>query len=475
LANTVLLALTSAFISIKQDYTQARTRVEVAEHFAYTDLLTELPNRHSLQQRLHDALARAQQQKTKVAVLFTDLDGFKVFNDTLGHEAGDYLLKQLAVRLRSAVRPEDFVARISGDEFIVITEGPEAVQAAGFLAQKIQAALVSPFSVSGQALSATVSIGISVFPDDAPDGSTLLKHADTAMYRVKRSGKNSIQHYRNETDAGLERQRELERDLVTAVQEQQVHLVYQPMYDLVTGKLKKLEALARWHHPKWGHVPPGDFIPLAEQSGCITTLGPWVLNEACRQAKAWQRAGIEGLTVSVNVSPLQFGQPSFFNTVTQVLEAHQLMPEFLELELTEGVVLHGLEHVAVTLDRLQRLGVSVAIDDFGTGYSSLAYLRELPIDTIKIDRSFVRDLGSPRKGPQFALALVEAIMSVAAHLDLEVVAEGIENQAQCELLKRLGCQVGQGHYFSKPLAASEVESCLVRVPGAPGVFRGLMN
>lgn len=474
LANTVLLALTSAFISFKEDYTQSQTRIETTERFAYTDTLTELPNRHSLQEKLDATLARAAQQGSEVAVLFIDIDGFKLVNDTLGHEAGDELLKQLALRLRSVVRRDDFIARISGDEFILIVEGAEAVQTARFIAQKLQAALVLPFNVSGQALNLTASIGISLFPDDGSDGVTLLKHADVAMYRVKRSGKNGIQHYRKETDAALERQRELERDLRAAVQEGQLHLVYQPMYNLGSGKLTKLEALVRWHHPRLGHIPPNDFIPLAEGNGDIVSLGTWVLNEACRQAKTWQHAGAEVFKVTVNVSPFQFSQTGFFNTVVQVLETHKLMPEHLELELTEGVVLHGLEHVSVTLERLQRLGVSVAIDDFGTGYSSLAYLRDLPINTVKIDRSFIRDLGSPLKGPQFALALVEAIVSLAAHLDLEVVAEGIEHSNQCDLLKRLGCHVGQGYYFAKPMTASDLQNALP-MRSSVSAAAGLMN
>ncbi len=460
LANTVLLALTQAFIGFKESYVRAHARIETAERYAAIDALTELPNRFSLQQRLIASLGEAARQGERVAVLFIDVDGFKVLNDTLGHEAGDHLLKQLADRLRRVVRKDDFIARISGDEFVLLIEGIEEPQVAAFVAQKLQADLVAPFHLLDQSFRVTVSIGISVFPDDAQDPDALLRHADSAMYRVKRSGKNGVQQYRGETDAQLERQRALERDLRTAVQDQTLSLVYQPLHDLQTGEARKFEALLRWSHPDWGHVSPTEFIPLAEQSGLIVQLGTWVLNETCRQAKAWQRLTHRDVQVCVNVSPLQFAQPSFYDSVVDALELHGIMPEAIELELTENIVLHGVDHVTSTLDRLRRLGVGLAVDDFGTGYSSLAYLRDLPIDTIKIDRSFVKDLGSPRKGPQFALALVEAITGIAKYLDLAVVAEGIETQAQCDLLKSLGCHLGQGYYFAKPMLADEVDAYL---------------
>lgn len=476
LANSVLLALTSAFISFKEAYTRTQARAEVAERYAYSDSLTLLPNRHSLHERLDAVVKRAKAQGDKIALLFIDIDGFKVVNDTLGHEAGDDLLKEFGRRLRSMVRRDDFVARISGDEFVLIAEGTETLQDAYFIAQKVQAATAAPFNILGQAFNSSVSIGISLFPDDARDASELLKHADSAMYRVKRSGKNGARHYLGATDADLARQQQLERDLRIAIQEGQITLDYQPLHNLRSGDLKKLEALARWKHPEWGQVPPTDFIPIAERSGLIVPLGSWVLGEACRQAKEWRNLGLEGFKVAVNVSPLQFSHPGFLDTVLRALESNDLPAEFLELELTESIVMHGVEHVNITIARLQRLGVSIAIDDFGTGYSSLAYLRDLPIDSVKIDRSFVRDLGSPRKGPQFSLALVEAIMSLAAHLDLEVIAEGIETGAQCELLRQLGCEIGQGYYFSEPMPAAELQTYLCPAPGeAPAAAPALLN
>jgi diguanylate cyclase len=464
LANTVLLGLTRAFIGFKEAYTRTQTRMETAERFANLDALTGLANRFALQKALEAMLERARSDGRLVALLFIDLDGFKTFNDTLGHEAGDALLTQFAQRLKRLVRRDDMVARISGDEFVIALSGLEDPQTAAFVAHKLHAELIAPFHVGDQAFVVTASIGVSVYPNDADDSDALLRHADAAMYRVKRSGKNGHQFYRRETDAQLERQRALERDLRSAIQAEALSVVYQPLHDLHTGEVRTFEALLRWEHPELGHVPPTDFIPVAEQSGLIVPLGRWVLHETCRQAKAWQRLTSQPFRVSVNVSPLQFAQPAFYPSVVEALETHQLMPDMLQLELTEGIVLHGVDHVTSTLDRLQRLGVRIAIDDFGTGYSSLAYLRDLPIDSVKIDRSFVKDLGTPRKGPQFALALVEAITSLASHLDLEVVAEGIETKAQCELLTSLGCSTGQGFYFAQPMTAAEAETYLRHPP-----------
>ncbi len=456
LANTVLLALTQAFIGFKEAYVRAQARVETAERYAAVDALTELPNRFSLQKRLAASIEQAAVRGDRLAVLFIDVDGFKTINDSLGHEAGDRLLQQLADRLRRIVRKDDFIARISGDEFVLLIEGMDEPHVASFVAQKLQADLVAPFHVEDQAIRVTVSIGISHYPEDAEDGDSLLRHADSAMYRVKRSGKNGVQRYRGESDAQIERQRALERDLRTAIEERQLTLVYQPLHDLESGEVRKFEALLRWSHPNWGHVSPAEFIPLAEQNGLIVQLGSWVLDQACREAKSWQRLTPRRIQVCVNVSPLQFAQPGFYDSVVAALERNDLMPDAVELELTEGIVLHGVNHVTSTLDRLRRLGVGLAIDDFGTGYSSLAYLRDLPIDTIKIDRSFVKDLGSPRKGPQFALALVEAITGIAGYLDLSVVAEGIETQVQCDLLRSLGCKLGQGYLFARPMDPADI-------------------
>ncbi len=460
LANTVFFALTSNFIRYKESQTRTRARMEEAERHAYHDALTGLANRMRLDNELERRLAVAKEHHSRVAVLYLDVDGFKVVNDTLGHEAGDELLRSASRRLQQELGPNDLMARMSGDEFVIVLDDVESPQVAMFAARKLQAALVTPFELHGLSHHVSASIGICLYPDDAPDGATLLRHADSAMYRVKRSGKNGIQRYRDDSDAVVERQRNLERELKTALStgREQLSLVYQGIHDLETTELKKVEALARWHHPVWGHVPPHEFIPIAERSGLIVTLGEWVLREACRQAKEWEALSGRGIVVSVNVSAMQFAHPGFFRTVTDALEDHALQPELLEIELTEGIVMHGVDHVTETLKRLQRLGVSIAIDDFGTGYSSFAYLRDLPIDTVKIDRSFVKDLGAPLHAPQFALALVEAITHVAKHLDLKIVAEGIETEAQRQVLRDLGCHLGQGYLFSKPVPRSELRA-----------------
>ena len=462
LANCVLLALTSAFIRFKERQTLTRARMEEAERHAYRDALTGLANRVHLDNELDRLLTKANAENSRLAVLYLDIDGFKVVNDTLGHEAGDELLRSLTARLRRELDQVDLMARMSGDEFVIVLDDVESAQAAMFSARKLLAALVTPFELQGMSHHVSASIGICLYPDDASDGSELLRHADSAMYRVKRSGKNGVQRYRADSDAQVERQRNLERELKTALSSDndQLSLVYQGIHDLDTGAMVKVEALARWHHPKWGHVGPNEFIPIAERSGLIVSFGEWVLREACRQSKAWEALSGQGVIVSVNVSAMQFAHPGFYRTVEAALEDHALLPELLEIELTEGIVMHGVDHVVETLQRLQRLGVRIAIDDFGTGYSSFAYLRDLPIDTVKIDRSFVKDLGSPRQAPQFALALVEAITHVAKHLDLQIVAEGIETEAQRQVLRDLGCHLGQGYLFSRPVKELEMRPYL---------------
>ncbi len=462
LANGVQLALTYAFIKFKEKYTEARTHAEVAEKFAYTDSLTKLPNRLALNTLLDNLMKDAAEEQKKIAVFFIDLDNFKVVNDTLGHAAGDVLLSQVADRLRNTARQHDMLARISGDEFVLVMQGFESNQQVELLARRLQAALVIPFSVSGQSLSVTASIGVSLFPEHGKDAVALLRHADSAMYRAKRSGKNGIKHYQGDADAELEKRRILEKDMTLALTENQFELYFQPIFDLKAGSVRKAEALIRWKHPSLGWVSPGEFIPLAEETGFITKLGSWVLSTACVQAKDWQRLGWDDACVTVNISPLQFTQPNFYQDVVNTLEASGLPPEGLELEITEGIMLHGSENVLGTLAKLRRLGVSIALDDFGTGYSSLAYLRDLPIDSIKIDRSFIRDLGTPYKAPQFPLALVSTIVDLANYLDIKVVAEGIETASQRDLLVDLSCHLGQGYYFAKPMPAHAFRTVLFK-------------
>jgi diguanylate cyclase len=484
--NIVQLMLSFAFINLKTRYTETKEQMAMLEEVVHTDALTGLPNRLKLQQILNTSLEKAKTKNELLAVLFIDIDRFKLINDTLGHSAGDALLGHVANRLKEVVREGDLVARISGDEFVVIAHNLDKVSTVRVIAGRILASLSAPFEVVGQTLSVTVSIGSSLFPDDADDGDTLLRHADSAMYKVKKQGKNGFELYQK-TDVTLERRWNLEKDLKAALETQTVQpsktqpsqpgqflLNYQPMYDLQTGNLVKLEALLRWKHPQHGPISPTEFIPVAEESGLIVPLGTWVLEEACRQAKLWQTRH-KNFRMSVNVSLLQFSHPGFFAAVINALKDSGLSGDYLELELTESIVMNQPSDVKQVLASLQDLGIRIAIDDFGTGYSSLAYLRDLPIDTVKIDRSFVRDLTEQGKDVTFSKALVETIVGLAKHLELEVVAEGVETEAQRNLLRQLGCHIGQGYFFAKPLAAEEFDLYLQKLPKRLAMPAAQMN
>ena len=457
LANITFYTLTHFFGLYMERFVRSQTHIDTMERLAYTDLLTGLPNRLALEKTLGGAVgAEAPRSEEILALLFIDIDGFKLINDTMGHAAGDTVLMQLAERLQRNLRASDLLTRISGDEFVVVLRHLKSSDEALHVAEKLKVSLGAPFFLDAQVLNVGASIGVSVYPDDATDPTALLQHADSAMYHVKNSGKNSVKRYHASVDAALEAHKRLERDLRQALSRGELRLFYQPLFDLRSGKLVKTEALLRWHHPERGWIPPADFIPLAEASGYIVALGDWVLETAAQRARSWQLApGLSPTRISVNVSPLQFAQPHFSDSVTAALSRAQLEPHFLELELTESIVMRNPETVRRNLRALQDVGVTVAIDDFGTGYSSLSYLRDFAIDTIKIDRSFVRDLSTPRRAPQYALALVEAIVRLADNLDVELVAEGIESREQLELLRDLGCHVGQGYYFARPMDESE--------------------
>ncbi len=459
LANLTTVFVTRTFSVYKDIALKAHAKSEVMARLAHTDALTGLPNRLHFEGALQGALKRARAREERCAVVFIDLDRFKSVNDTLGHEAGDRLLEGVAARLKEVVRAQDLLARMSGDEFVLLIEGVRDAEDAEGVVRKLRDTFETPFAICGQTVAISASLGFSLFPEDGGSADVLLKHADSAMYGVKAGGRDGVKRFSAEADAGVELRRRLERDLRGAAERGELELYYQPLFDLRTGRMSKCEALLRWRHPELGPVPPDTFIPVAEESGLMSELGTWVLHSACRQNAAWGRSG-HRLPVAVNVSPLQFAQPDFFDAVRRALDAAGLSPGNLELELTESAVLSDTAHVSKTLARLQRLGVRVAIDDFGTGYSSLAYLRHLPIDTLKVDRTFVTDLGQPLGAPHFALALVQAIVSIAQTLDLEVVAEGVETAAQAELLGSLGVHVGQGYHFAKPMPASELQALL---------------
>ncbi|MFC5848019.1 putative bifunctional diguanylate cyclase/phosphodiesterase [Deinococcus petrolearius] len=446
LANLALLVVMNMFISFKDRYVRSVSEVETMRQLMGTDLLTGLPNR----QRIDEVLAGRVFAGQPFTLLFVDLDGFKLVNDTLGHVAGDQALQVAARRLQQAPGADTFVGRLSGDEFVVLVSGmPSGGQ---MVAERLLHDLSQPIVIDHQIVHLSASIGLSVYPDDAPDPRTLIQHADSAMYAVKSLGKSGIRRFEADTDSAIERLKQLERALSQAQQAGQLHVMYQPICSLHDGVVRKLETLLRWTHPTFGPVPADEFIPIAEHNGQIIALGSWALRAACRQAQRWNTVTGRAVVVSVNVSPLQFIQPDFVELVRSALDEAQLPASSLEIELTESAVMRRLDVIKSSLRELQAMGVKIAIDDFGTGYSSLSYLRDLPINCVKIDRSFVHDLSSPRRAPQFALALIEAVIGIAGTLELQVVAEGVETLKQLEMLRDLGCDLGQGYYLSPPLA-----------------------
>lgn len=447
-----------AFAYYLERHLRARTEAEAVSHYAYTDTLTGLPNRLLFHDRLEQVMARAKRSGERFTLFFIDLDRFKLVNDTLGHQAGDTLLQQLALRLQSCTREPDTLARISGDEFALITGDLKGSQAAVTVAEKLIAALQAPFDIEGQPLFATASIGVSLYPEHGESTEELLNRADQAMYHAKASGRNSYQLYSESARAESFESHTLEQELQGAFERGELELHYQPIYELGSGKMTGFEALLRWHHARHGLVPPDVFIPLAEASRLIVPLGAWVLSEACRQNRAWQEAGFPPMVVAVNVSSVQFAKADFTRTVTQALEHSGLEARWLELELTESMVLH--EAALPRLAELRALGVRISLDDFGTGYSSLSHLQQLPINGFKIDRSFIQRVGETPMPVENGLVLVKTIMALARALGLRVVAEGIETGEQLAALRDTGCDQVQGFLLTKPLPAGEIAKLL---------------
>jgi diguanylate cyclase (GGDEF)-like protein/PAS domain S-box-containing protein len=417
---------------------------------AHHDALTGLPNRLLFQDRLRQAIAQARRSGTLVALLYVDLDRFKPINDSLGHATGDELLREVAARLRSCLRASDTLARMSGDEFTVTLTGLQNQQHASVVADMILTLLRNPFVLDGKELYVTASVGISLFPVDAPDADSLQRTADNAMYRAKSRGKNRFEYFLPEMGAAMFQQLEVENYLRRALERREFCLHYQPQFDLQTGRLVGQEALLRWNHPKLGSVAPGKFIPIAEENGLIVPIGTWVLEEACQQTSAWQRAGYPLKGVSVNVSALQFGRSDFVDTVDRILNSTGLEAPFLELELTESVVIHDVRESASKMEKLRELGVQISMDDFGAGYSSLSYLQRLPIDILKLDRSFVEEFRSSGGSS----SLVRGIVSLAHGLGIRVTAEGVETQEQLELVHHSGCDKVQGFFLGRPTPAA---------------------
>jgi diguanylate cyclase (GGDEF)-like protein/PAS domain S-box-containing protein len=446
------LACKLAAISIEQRHLTTQLAYQ-----AHHDSLTGLPNRLFFEEHFQRTISQVAQSGDAAALLFFDLDRFKIVNDTLGHHIGDCLLQQVAQRLKRSVRRNDIVARMGGDEFTIILAELNDPDDAVRVAQKIVEAFQTPFVIQGHELKISGSLGVSLLPSDGQTTEELLKKADSAMYQAKENGRNNYQLFAMElSDAKLERL-ELEKDLSKALERGELSLHYQPLLQLDSGQIIGVEALLRWNHPTLGQIPPATFIPIAEESGLIIEVGNWVLKEACLQNKAWQRSGLANFKVAVNVSALQFQQADLVETVAGELKRSGLDPRWLELEITESVVMNKIDQTALQLSRLRQLGVSISIDDFGTGYSSLNYLRRLPIDTIKIDRSFISDLNTD--GPEISSegAIILAITTMAHNLNLKVLAEGVETAAQLEFLSRIGCNQVQGYYFLRPTTSVELE------------------
>lgn len=435
------------FVWILADITERKKAEERMRHMAQHDALTGLPNRLSLLVRLAQLLPEARRHEWKVAIMFIDLDRFKIINDTLGHQIGDEMLREVACRLSTVTRGTDFVARLGGDEFVIILPGITTPADAAIVASKVIGTLSTPIRAGEHELHTTPSIGISVFPDDGPDGDTILKNADTAMYHAKAAGRNNYQFFADEMNQAAAERLNIEHKLRHAISRNELSLAFQPQFSARCGAPTGVEALVRWHHPTDGQISPGRFIPVAEETGMIVEIGDWVLVNACREMQRWINAGLPPLRIAVNVSARQLRRRDFCETVAGALAESGLDPELLELEITESAVMENPHEAIDILERLGRMGVTLAIDDFGTGYSSLAYLKLFPIDHLKIDRSFVADIETDLNDRAIALGTI----ALAHSLGLNVIAEGVENEDQLELLRTNGCDEIQGFLLSKPL------------------------
>jgi len=441
-----------------RDVTDRKNIQERIQHLAFHDALTGLPNRSLMQDRVSQAIGRAERSTKRFAVMFIDIDNFKNINDTLGHDVGDELLRQVAARLSDSVRTHDTIARQGGDEFIVLLDQLEGHQGATRVAQKILDALRLPFQVGGSDQHVSGSIGIALYPDDGRDAPTLLKNADTAMFHGKGLGKNTYQFFTPQMNIAVKRRAAMESSLRAAVKNGDFTLVYQPQVDLNTGEIVALEALVRWVSEESGTMMPGEFIPLAEETGLINDIGKWVLEEACRQAVAWQAAGYPRRRMAINLSARQLADKGFVDLLTAILAKTGLEAGSLELEITESQVMRQGEGSVMLLNEIASMGIHLAVDDFGTGYSSLSYLKRLPIGKLKIDQSFVRDITVDPNDT----AIVVAIINMAKSLDLDIIAEGIETAGQLTLLRAKGCSVGQGFYFSVPMSADDLMPILAK-------------
>jgi diguanylate cyclase (GGDEF)-like protein len=451
-----------SFCAFIRDISERKKSEETIRHLAYHDVLTGLPNRVLFEERLRIDLAQARRSRAKVAVMFLDLDRFKLVNDTVGHTGGDQLLQEVGRELSETIREGDTVARVGGDEFTFVLPGIERAEDAAVAAERILRRIRQPRTVAGQEFRITTSVGVTIFPRDGNSAEVLMRNADTAMYRAKERGRDNYQLFTPAMKTGLKEMLALENDLSHALERDELFVLYQPIVEIGSGRISGGEALLRWQHPRRGLVAPDEFIPLAEETGLIVPIGDWVLQAACRQAKAWHDAGLGRSRITVNVSARQVEQPGLVRAVSTALAESGLPPDCLHLELTEGVVMRQVESVISTLTELRGLGVGISVDDFGTGYSSLGYLKRFPIDTIKIDRSFVRDVTTDQNDS----AIVTTVIAMARGLNLRVVAEGVETEAQLAFLRENECHEFQGFLVSRPVSPAEFEA-LVRQQRQP--------
>jgi diguanylate cyclase (GGDEF)-like protein/PAS domain S-box-containing protein len=435
-------------VGISRDVTE-RKRAEDQIHFmAHHDALTGLPNRTLLMDRLSQALLHAQRNNRRATAIFIDLDNFKLINDSLGHNAGDALLRTVAERMVACVRATDTVVRLGGDEFVILLIDQADTLETASVIDKIRAAISEPIPIEGRLLHVTSSIGLATFPEDGADAETLLMNADVAMYRAKEKGRDNVQFYAAEMNVAAHERRVLQEGLRTGLERNEFALVYQPQVDLRSGSIFAVEALLRWNHPEFGVVSPTKFIPIAEESGLIVQLGDWVLREACRQNKAWQNAGMPPVTVCVNVSARQFRDKRLVKRVTKALKKSGLDAKYLELELTESLLMQDMPQAIATMQELQAVGVQFAIDDFGIGYSSLSALKNFPVARLKLDQTFVRNL--PHDANDRSIAT--AVISLGQKLNMKVIAEGVESAEQLNFLKDHNCDEIQGYLFSQPIS-----------------------